>query len=68
MYRAAMCQKDGQSSERQVAASQSGTKGASGQLMPMCPRGAPFPLAATSLFSMWGKSYSFASGTRNVGA
>lgn len=68
MYRAAMCQKDGQSSERQVAASQSGTKGASGQLMPTCPRGPPFPPATTSLFSMWGKSYSFASGARNFGA
>lgn len=28
VYRAAMCQKDGQSNERQVAASQSGAKGA----------------------------------------
>ena len=54
VYRAAICQKDGQSNERQVAASQSETKGASGQLMPMCPCGPPFPPATTSLFSMWG--------------
>lgn len=38
VYRAAMCQKDGQSNERQVAASRVGPRGPSGQLMPMCPR------------------------------